>query len=118
MVHPVTSLCFFAENGPSIDFFMSGVALLGMSLGWMVAAVPAGKWILKYGYRMLLIIGNALLVMSGIMLALLQEGNGFWYVFIAMVVQGIAFGLISTVSVIGAQQFVAPHEKKGFRRLS
>jgi MFS family permease len=101
----------FLQRMAHQSIFMSGVALLGMSLGWMVAAVPAGKWILKYGYRMLLIIGNALLVMSGIMLALLQEGNGFWYVFIAMVVQGIAFGLISTVSVIGAQQFVAPHEK-------
>jgi MFS family permease len=101
----------FLQRMAHQSIFMSGVALLGMSLGWMVAAVPAGKWILKYGYRMLLIIGNVLLVMSGIMLALLQEGNGFWYVFIAMVVQGIAFGLISTVSVIGAQQFVAPHEK-------
>lgn len=101
----------FLQRIANQSIFMSGVALLGMSLGWMVAAVPAGKWILKYGYRRLLIIGNALLVVSGIMLALMREGNGFWYVFIAMVFQGIAFGLISTVSVIGAQQFVAPHEK-------
>jgi len=101
----------FLQRIADESIFISGVALLGMSLGWMAAAVPAGKWILKYGYRRLLIIGNALLVVSGIMLAVMQEGNGFWYVFIAMVFQGIAFGLISTVSVIGAQQFVAPHEK-------
>lgn len=101
----------FLQRIADQSIFISGVALLGMSLGWMAAAVPAGKWILKYGYRRLLIIGNALLVVSGIMLAVMQEGHGFWYVFIAMVFQGIAFGLIATVSVIGAQQFVAPHEK-------
>jgi MFS family permease len=101
----------FLQKMANQSIFMSGVALLGMSVGWMAAAVPAGKWIIKHGYRKLFIIGNALLVTSGAMLALLQAGMGFWYVFIVMLIQGLAFGLISTVSVIGAQQFVVMHEK-------
>ena len=90
---------------------MSGVALLGTAIGWMAAAVPAGKWILKYGYRILLIIGNALLFLSGILLTLLNEGHGFWFVFAVMIVQGLAFGLLTTVGVIGVQQLVGGHEK-------
>ncbi|WP_028402243.1 MDR family MFS transporter [Ectobacillus panaciterrae] len=101
----------FLQKMAHLSIFMSGVALFGMSVGWMAAAVPAGKWIMKYGYRTLLIIGNALLVVSGATLALLQAENGFWYIFAVMIIQGVAFGLISTVSVIGAQQFVAMHEK-------
>jgi MFS family permease len=100
---------FLQKEGYSI--FMSGLALLGMSFGWMAVAVPAGKWILRWGYARLLIGGNVILVISGAMLLAMKHGNGFWYVFGAMVVQGLAFGLISTVSTIGSQQLVEPNQK-------
>jgi predicted MFS family arabinose efflux permease len=101
----------FLQNIAGLSLFMSGVALLGTAIGWMVAAVPAGKWILKYGYRILLIIGNFLLFFSGILLTLLNENHGFWYVFAVMIVQGLAFGLLTTVGMIGVQQLVSGHEK-------
>lgn len=100
---------FLQQEGYSL--FISGVALLGTSFGWMAMAVPAGKWILKWGYGRLLVVGNIFLVLSGVTLLFMKEGTGFWYVFGAMVVQGLAFGLIATVSVIGSQQLVKPHEK-------
>ncbi|OQP08069.1 major facilitator superfamily transporter [Geobacillus sp. 46C-IIa] len=101
----------FLQNVAHLSVFMSGVALLGSSVGWMIAAVPAGKWILRYGYRPLLIIGNVLLVASGLFLALLNENHGFWYVFFIMFLQGLSFGLTSTVGVIGSQQLADAHEK-------
>ncbi|AGT31622.1 DeoR family transcriptional regulator [Geobacillus genomosp. 3] len=101
----------FLQNVAHLSVFASGVALLGSSVGWMIAAVPAGKWILRYGYRPLLIIGNVLLVISGLLLALLNESHGFWYVFFIMFVQGLSFGLTSTVGVIGSQQLADAHEK-------
>ncbi|WP_409294193.1 MFS transporter [Peribacillus sp. SCS-26] len=101
----------FLQNVAGMSLFLSGVALLGTAIGWMAVAVPAGKWILKYGYRILLIAGNALLLLSGLMLILLNEGHGFWYVFAIMTVQGLAFGLLSTVGMIGAQQLSGAHEK-------
>ncbi len=100
----------FLQKIANQSLFMSGVALLGMSIGWMVAAVPAGNLIGRFGYRTLLIIGNGLLVLSGIQLAMLNIGSGFYYVFFAMIVQGVAFGLISTVSLLGSQQLVERHE--------
>lgn len=102
---------YFLQKIAGLSLFLSGVSLLGVAIGWMAVSVPAGKWILKYGYRILLIIGNTLLVISGIMLVLLNETHGFWYTFIIMIIQGLAFGLLSTVGVIGAQQLVGKHEK-------
>ena len=97
---------------------MSGVALLGTAVGWMSVSVPAGKWILKHGYRklllignVLLLIGNVLLVGSGTLLLMLNESHGFFYVFCVMIVQGLSFGLLSTVGVIGVQQLVGGHER-------
>ncbi|WJQ04876.1 MDR family MFS transporter [Geobacillus stearothermophilus] len=101
----------FLQDVAHLSVFASGVALLGSSVGWMIAAVPAGKWILRYGYRPLLIIGNVLLVASGLFLALLNESHGFWYVFFIMFLQGLSFGLTSTVGVIGSQQLADAHEK-------
>jgi EmrB/QacA subfamily drug resistance transporter len=101
----------FLQKMAGLSLFLSGVALLGTAVGWMAAAVPAGKWILKYGYRILLIIGNALLFVSGLLLTFLHETNGFWFVFAVMIVQGLAFGLLTTVGMIGVQQLVGGHEK-------
>lgn len=101
----------FLQNIAELSLFLSGVALLGVAIGWMAVSVPAGKWILKYGYRKLVIIGNAILLISGLLLMLLNENHGFWYVFTVMIVQGLAFGLLSTVGIIGVQQLVGPHEK-------
>jgi len=100
---------FLQHEGFSL--FVSGVALLGMSFGWMAAAVPAGKWVLRYGYKPLLAAGHLFVLASAGMLFMLGEGASFAYVFTAMIVQGLAFGLISTVSTIGSQQLVAAHEK-------
>jgi EmrB/QacA subfamily drug resistance transporter len=101
----------FLQKMAHLSILMSGVALLGSAVGWMSAAVPAGKWILKYGYRPLFIIGSLSLTVSGVLLVLLQADHGFWYAFFVMVVQGFAFGLLSTTGVIGAQQLVQAHQK-------
>ncbi|PRZ12878.1 MFS transporter [Laceyella sediminis] len=96
----------FLQKMAHLSILMSGVALIGSAVGWMSAAVPAGKWILKYGYRPLFIVGSLSLTVSGVLLVLLRADNGFWYAFFVMVIQGFAFGLLSTTGVIGAQQLV------------
>lgn len=101
----------FLQNIAGLSLFMSGVALLGTAIGWMAAAVPAGKWILKYGYRILLIIGNLLLFSTGVLLTFLNPSHGFVFVFLVMIVQGLAFGLLTTVGMIGVQQLVGGHER-------
>jgi len=99
-------------KGQEWAIFLSGVAMLGMTAGWMSASVPAGRWILKYGYRPLIVIGNILQAASAaLFLLLLGQFNDFWFVFVATIPLGFAFGMLSTVSVIGVQQLVAPDQK-------
>ncbi|OPH60739.1 major facilitator superfamily transporter [Paenibacillus ferrarius] len=100
---------FLQNQGHSL--FISGIALLGTSIGWMVVAVPSGKWVLRYGYKPLLIAGNLLLVVTAVMLFFLRESTSFWYSFGALTLLGLAFGLIFTVSTIGAQQLVEANQK-------
>ncbi|MWC29030.1 MFS transporter [Paenibacillus sp. MMS18-CY102] len=100
---------FLQHQGYSL--FLSGVAMLGMSFGWMACSVPAGKWIGRYGYRKLILAGNAILVVSGLWFMLLSASTGFWFVFLGSILFGLAFGMLSTVSVIGSQQLVGPTEK-------
>lgn len=101
----------FLQNIVHLPILTSGIVLLGTAIGWIATSVPAGKWILKYGYRSLMIIGNTGLAFSGVLLALLHEESGFWYVLFVLIIQGLAFGLLSTTGVIGAQQLVQAHEK-------
>jgi len=100
---------FLQYEGYSV--FASGAVLLGMTAGWMICSVPAGKWILKYGYPRLLVTGSVLLVAGGLLLTLLREGTGALFTAGVMFVLGLAFGLLSTVGTICSQMLAGPHEK-------
>lgn len=100
---------FLQREGYSI--FMSGVALLGMSFGWILVSVPAGKWIVRFGYRPLIVSGNIMLVLSGFLFLFLNKGSSFLYVFLIMIIQGLAYGLLLTVTIIGSQQLVEAYQK-------
>lgn len=100
---------FLQNQGHSL--FTSGIALLGTSIGWMAVAVPSGKWLVRFGYKPLLIVGHVLLVLTAVMFYFLDEGTSFWYTSSALVMLGLAFGLIFTISTMGAQQLVGAHQK-------
>jgi MFS family permease len=99
---------FLQDRGYSI--FLSGVALLGMSFGWLVMGFQAGKWIIRYGYKRLMVISNVLLVVSGCWFLFMSSTSGFWFIFFGSILLGLAFGLQSTVSTIGSQQLAEAHE--------
>lgn len=100
---------YLQDRGWSI--FLSGLAMIGMTAGWMAVSVPAGKWILKYGSRPLILIGNVLLLGSAVLFLFLGSFNDFWFVFFASIPLGLAFGMLSTVSILGAQILVGPDQK-------
>jgi EmrB/QacA subfamily drug resistance transporter len=101
----------FLQQERHETIIVSGLALLGTSIGWMGVAVPAGKWIIRFGFKPLLLIGNALLLISGVLLYQIHATTGFWYIFVILIVYGAAFGLTFTVALIAAQQLVEPHQK-------
>jgi EmrB/QacA subfamily drug resistance transporter len=101
----------FLQEVAGRSLFVSGLVLIGSSIGWMVSAVPAGKWVVRSGYRIPLLVGNAVLVLAALAYLVVSAHTGFWYLFAVMVVQGYAFGLLLTVALIVSQQLVPPHEK-------
>ncbi|UJF35712.1 MDR family MFS transporter [Paenibacillus hexagrammi] len=101
----------FLQNFAGASLFMSGLPLLGLAAGWMVVAVPAGKWVIRYGFRPLLLAGNILLVLAGVLLTLIHAGSGVGYATICITVVGLAFGLTSTVAIIAVQQLAEPHQR-------
>ncbi|WP_284642519.1 MFS transporter [Paenibacillus silviterrae] len=101
----------FLQSFAGASLFMSGLPLLGLAAGWMVVAVPAGKWVLKYGFRKLLIAGNVLLVLAGGLLTLVNAESGVGFATVCLTVVGLAFGLTSTVAIIAVQQLAEPHQR-------
>jgi MFS family permease len=100
---------FLQNQGYSL--FVSGIALLSTSIGWMAVAVPCGKWVVRYGYKRLLIIGNVILVITAALFYFINKGSPFWYTFSALLMLGLAYGLIFTITTIGSQQLVEAHQK-------
>ncbi|BBH23194.1 MFS transporter [Paenibacillus baekrokdamisoli] len=100
----------FVQN-QGYSLLISGVALLFVAAGWMALSVPAGKWVLRYGYKRLLIIANSILVFTAVLMLILKQSTPLSYIFLVMTVFGLAYGLLSTVSIIGSQQLVEPHQK-------
>jgi EmrB/QacA subfamily drug resistance transporter len=91
--------------------FMSGFVLMGTAVGWMIGAVPAGKQFLKYGFKKPMIIGNLVALIGGAMLLTLSSTINYWYVFLALAVQGYGFGLTFAIATIAAQESVEPRQK-------
>lgn len=100
---------YLQDSGETVLF--SGIALISMSVGWLISSVNSGRWIIKYGYRPLLIAGNIALVTAGLLFVLSSSLPGYMMLFIALLVVGTSFGLIFTVSIIAAQQLVDARDK-------
>ena len=94
-----------------LSTIQSGLVFIGQTFGWMLAAVPAGKYIVRWGYRMPLIVASVILSFTGWMLFNVSDATSYWYVAGAYTLQGFAMGMIITVTMLGSQEAVAPHLK-------
>jgi EmrB/QacA subfamily drug resistance transporter len=91
--------------------FMSGFVLLGTSIGWMVGAVPAGRLYLKHGFKKPVMVGNFVALVGGAMLLILSDTTNYWYIFLALTIQGYGFGITFAISIIAAQESVEAQQK-------
>lgn len=100
---------FLQDQGETVMF--SGLALISMSMGWLSMSVNSGRWILRFGYRPLLLSGNVLLVIASLIFVFTNSVPGYILLFIGLFFIGASFGLVFTVSIIASQQLVDPHDK-------
>jgi len=89
----------------------SGLRLLPLMAGLLVAAILSGRWISRVGrYRMFPIAGTATLVVGMFLLSRLTVGTPPWVASAYMLVVGVGIGLVMQVLVLVVQNDVRPKD--------
>jgi len=101
----------FLQEGNHLSIYKSGLILLSIAVGWMFGSTPAGKWIIRFGYKNLFIIGSFMTTISGLLLYLWINDLSYIGLFLILTIQGVAFGLLFAVGTIASQEFAESHIK-------
>jgi EmrB/QacA subfamily drug resistance transporter len=89
----------------------SGLRLLPLMAGLLVAAILSGRAISRIGrYKAFPIAGTAVLVVGMYLLSLLKVGTAPWLASVYMLVVGVGIGLVMQVLVLVVQNDVRPQE--------
>ncbi|MGG3467102.1 MDR family MFS transporter [Neobacillus pocheonensis] len=102
----------YLQEGNHMSIYKSGLILLSIALGWTFGSTPAGKWIIRFGYKKLFMIGSFITAISGLALYLFINDLSYMGLFLILTVQGLSFGLLFAVGTIASQEF-ADAEIKG-----
>ncbi|PFN77612.1 major facilitator superfamily transporter [Bacillus sp. AFS076308] len=101
----------FLQEGQHMSIYKSGLILLSIAAGWMFGSTPAGKWIIRFGYKPLFIVGSFITTISGLLLYLFINDISYLVLFLILTIQGVAFGLLFAVGTIASQEFAEAHIK-------
>ncbi|MBM7653323.1 MDR family MFS transporter [Neobacillus cucumis] len=101
----------YLQEGNHMSIYKSGLILLSIAGGWMFGSTPAGKWIIRYSYKPLFIIGSILTTISGLLLYLFITDISYLVLFLILIIQGFSFGLLFAVGTIASQEFADAHIK-------
>jgi EmrB/QacA subfamily drug resistance transporter len=89
----------------------SGLRLLPLMAGLLIAAIASGRAISRIGrYKVFPISGTAILVVGMYLLSRLGVGTPPWVASVYMVVVGVGIGLVMQVLVLVVQNDVAPQQ--------
>ncbi|MEH7505041.1 MFS transporter [Neobacillus drentensis] len=101
----------YLQEGTNMSIYKSGLILLSIAIGWMFGSTPAGKWIIRFGYKILFIIGSFITTVSGLALYLFINDLSYLGLFLILTIQGVSFGLLFAVGTIASQEFAESHIK-------
>lgn len=85
---------------------VAGLAMLPMSLSWLIVSFILGKFLIKYGGKVVTLISNAVLLISTLLLSTLGIDSPILLVLIYGFIIGIAFGGVVTALTIIIQDSV------------
>jgi EmrB/QacA subfamily drug resistance transporter len=85
----------------------SGLRLLPMIIGLLVASIFSGTMVSRTGqYRLFPIVGSLVMAVGLFLLSLMDRGTGFWLTSVYMLVLGLGIGLCMQVLTIAVQNTV------------
>ena len=106
MIGLITFLPTFVQGVLGGSALEAGFTLSGMSLGWPIASVIAGRTFLRFGVRRLARAGGVLVTLGGFLVALLAA-QGALPAALGAFVMGMGLGVLSTTYIVAIQTSVA-----------
>jgi MFS family permease len=97
----------FVQGTLGLSPTQAGFVLASMSLGWPAASAAAGRVMLAIGFRATALLGAALTVLAGLLLAFVPHQSGPIWVVLALAVIGAGLGFVSTTFIVAIQSSVA-----------
>lgn len=101
----------YLQEGNGMSIYKSGLILLSIAVGWMFGSTPAGKWIIRFGYKPLMLTGSFITFISGLALYVYINELSYTLLFIILTIQGFSFGLLFAVGTIASQEFAESNIK-------
>lgn len=91
---------------------VAGLAMLPMSLSWIIVSFVLGKFLVKYGGKAVTLTSNAVLIISTLLLSTLGIDSPILLVLAYIFIIGIGFGGVATALIIIVQDSVE-YNKRG-----
>ncbi|MGD7043508.1 MDR family MFS transporter [Jeotgalibacillus proteolyticus] len=85
---------------------VAGFTLTAMSIGWPIAAVIAGRLLIRIGYYRTSLIGGCSLVIGAVLFVLMEPSYGPWWAAISSFFVGTGMGLTTTAFIVTIQSAV------------
>ena len=105
------TLPLYLQIAKGLDPTAAGLALLPLTLGIMIASIVAGQAVSRTGrYRILPIVGTALLTVGALLLSQLVASSSLWEVSWRSVVFGLGLGFCFQPLVLAVQNAVPPQD--------
>jgi len=89
----------------------AGLSITPQVIGWSLSAIISSRLLLKYGYRLPIILGVALMTISGFLLSQLSINTPYLYVIFSMFILGGGLGMSMTAFAVAVQSAVTYRQR-------
>ena len=86
---------------------MAGLMLTPQTIGWVIASTAGAPFILRLGYRPILIAGMTVMTLGALMMTRLNIDTTMWYLGVSQLFCGAGMGISVTTLLIAAQNRVS-----------
>lgn len=106
-----TYVPIYAQDVLGTSALVAGFALAALTLGWPISASQAGRFYLRWGFRVTSVIGSTLVLLGALLTVTLGASSSVWLVALFCFVIGAGMGLTAVPTLIAAQSSAAYEER-------
>ncbi|KQO61178.1 MFS transporter [Curtobacterium sp. Leaf261] len=106
-----TYVPIYAQDVLGASALIAGFALAALTLGWPISASQAGRFYLRWGFRVTSMIGATLVLVGAVLTITLAAESPIWLVAVFCFVIGGGMGLTAVPTLIAAQASAGNNER-------